>query len=52
MTAEEAKAEEEKGNHVVEIEGEKATRELLRAPRPMEIYETDAIRDTYGCKVR
>jgi len=43
MTAEEAKAEEEKGNHVVEIEG-KGFRRIIAAPRPMEIYEIDAIK--------
>ena len=43
MTAEEAKAEEEKGNHVVEIEG-KGYKRVIAAPRPMEIYETDAIK--------
>ena len=43
MTAEEAEAEEEKGNHVVEIEG-KGYKRVIAAPRPMEIYETDAIK--------
>ena len=36
-------AEEEKGNHVVEIEG-KGFRRIIAAPRPMEIYEIDAIK--------
>ena len=43
LTKEEADAEEEKGNHVVEIEG-KGFRRIIAAPRPMEIYEIDAIK--------
>ncbi len=42
MTAEEAKAEEKKGNHVIK-EGDKGFRRIIAAPRPMEIYELDAI---------
>ena len=42
MTAEEAKAEQKKGNHVVEIKGE-GFRRIIGAPKPMEIYELDAI---------
>ncbi len=43
MTEEEAKAEEKKGNHVVFEEG-RGYRRLIAAPRPMEIYELDAIK--------
>ncbi|MCD7824922.1 MAG: carbamate kinase [Clostridiaceae bacterium] len=43
MTAEEAAAEKKKGNHVIEIEG-KGFRRVISAPRPMEIYELDAIK--------
>ena len=43
MTAEEAKVEEEKGNHVVEVEG-KGYQRCIAAPRPMEIYELDSIK--------
>lgn len=43
MTEEEAKAEEKKGNHVIKTEG-KAYRRIIAAPRPMEIYELDAIK--------
>lgn len=43
MTEEEAKTEEEKGNHVVFVEG-KGYRRVIAAPRPMEIYELDAIK--------
>lgn len=42
MTAEEAKAEEDKGNHTVEIEG--GYRRIIAAPKPIEIYEIDAIK--------
>ena len=43
MTEEEAKAEEKKGNHVIKTEG-KGYRRIIAAPRPMEIYELDAIK--------
>lgn len=43
MTEEEAKAEEKKGNHVIKEEG-KGYRRIIAAPRPMEIYELDAIK--------
>ena len=43
MTEEEAKAEEKKGNHVIKAEG-KGYRRIIAAPRPMEIYELDAIK--------
>ena len=43
MTEEEAKAEEKKGNHVVK-DGDKGYRRIIAAPRPMEIYELDAIK--------
>lgn len=43
MTQEEAKAEEKKGNHVIE-DGDKGYRRIIAAPRPMEIYELDAIK--------
>ncbi|MDY3853421.1 MAG: carbamate kinase [Butyribacter sp.] len=43
MTEEEAKKEEEKGNHVIFVEG-KGYRRVIAAPRPMEIYELDAIK--------
>ena len=42
MSEEEAKAEERKGNHVVYEDG-KGYRRIIAAPRPMEIYELDAI---------
>lgn len=42
MTAEEAKEEEEKGNHTVEVEG--GYRRIIAAPKPIEIYEIDAIK--------
>lgn len=41
MTEEEAKAEEEKGNYTVEADG--GYRRIIAAPRPIEIYEIDAI---------
>lgn len=41
MNEEEAKAEEEKGNHVVSEEG--AYRRIIASPRPIDIYEIDAI---------
>lgn len=41
MTEEEAKAEEEKGNYTVEVDG--GYRRIIAAPRPIEIYEIDAI---------
>lgn len=41
MTAEEAKAEEEKGNYTVETDG--GYRRIIAAPKPIEIYEIDAI---------
>ena len=43
MTEEEAKQEEKKGNHVTFIEG-KGYQRVIAAPRPMEIYELDAIK--------
>ncbi len=43
MDADEAAIEEKKGNHVKEIPG-KGFRRVIAAPRPMEIYELDAIR--------
>ncbi len=43
MTEAEAKAEEKKGNHVVEEDG-KGYRRIIAAPRPMEIYELDAVK--------
>ena len=43
MTEEEAKIEEKKGNHVVYEDG-KGYRRIIAAPRPMEIYELDAIK--------
>lgn len=42
MTEEEAKAEEEKGNHTVEAEG--GYRRIIAAPKPIGIYEIDAIK--------
>lgn len=42
MNEEEAKAERKKGNHVVEVNG--GYRRIIAAPRPIEIYELDAIR--------
>ncbi len=41
MTKEEAQAEEEKGNFVVEEDG--AYRRIVASPAPMDIYEIDAI---------
>lgn len=43
MTEEEAKQEEKKGNHVTYVEG-KGYQRIIAAPRPIEIYELDAIR--------
>lgn len=43
MTEEEAKIEEQKGNHVVFEEG-KGYRRIIAAPKPIDIYETDAIK--------
>lgn len=43
MSEEDAKAEEKKGNYVTEVEG-KGYQRILAAPRPMEIYELDAIK--------
>lgn len=43
MTEEEAKAEEKKNNHVIK-DGDKGYRRIIGAPRPMEIYELDAIK--------
>lgn len=43
MTQEEAKAEQKKGNHVIQ-DGDKGYRRIIAAPRPMEIYELDAIK--------
>lgn len=42
MTEEEAKAEEDKGNHVTQVEG--GYRRVIAAPKPIEIYEIDAIK--------
>lgn len=42
MNAEEAKAEEAKGNHVVEADN--GFRRIIAAPKPIEIYEIDAIK--------
>ena len=42
MTEEEAKIEEKKGNHVTYVEG-KGYQRIIAAPRPIEIYEFDAI---------
>ena len=42
MSAEEAEAEEKKGNHVAEVEG--GYRRIVAAPKPMEIVEIDTIR--------
>lgn len=42
MTEDEAKAEQKKGNHVVEVSG--GYRRIIAAPRPMEIYELDAVK--------
>lgn len=42
MNEEEANAERKKGNHVVEVNG--GYRRIIAAPRPIEIYELDAIR--------
>lgn len=43
LTAEEAKAEKEKGNYVVEEPG-KGFRRIVSAPKPVDIIEIDAIR--------
>lgn len=43
MTEKEAKTERSKGNHVIEVE-DKGYQRIIAAPRPMEIYELDAIR--------
>ena len=43
MTKEEAEAEEEKGNHVVEEEPGKFRR-IIAAPLPIDIYEIDAVK--------
>lgn len=43
MTKEEADAEEEKGNHVIEEEPGKFRR-IIAAPMPIDIYEIDAVR--------
>lgn len=42
MTEEEAKAEEDKGNHTVKVDG--GYRRIIAAPKPVEIYEIDAIK--------
>lgn len=42
MTEEEAKTEEEKGNHTVKVDG--GYRRIIAAPKPIEIYEIDAIK--------
>lgn len=43
LTAEEAEAEREKGNYVIEEEG-KGFRRIVSAPKPVDIIEIDAIR--------
>lgn len=43
MTEEEAKAEEKKGNYVTYEEG-KGYRRIIASPKPMDIYELDAIK--------
>ncbi len=43
MTEEEAKNEKKKGNHVIFHEG-KGYQRIIAAPRPIEIYEMDAIK--------
>lgn len=45
LTAEEAEAEEKKGNFVTEVEG--GYRRIVAAPKPMEIVEKDAIRTLF-----
>ena len=42
MTAEEAEAEEEKGSHVIEENG--SYRRIIASPRPVDIYEIDAVK--------
>lgn len=42
MNAEEAEAEEKKGNHVVEVEG--GYRRIVAAPKPVNIVEIDAVK--------
>ena len=42
MNAEEAEAEEKKGNHVVAVEG--GYRRIVAAPKPIDIVEIDAVR--------
>lgn len=42
MTEEEAREEEKKGNHVVEVEG--GYRRIVATPKPMDIVEIDAIK--------
>ena len=42
LTEEEAEAEEEKGNHVVEQNG--SYRRIIASPRPVDIYEIDAVK--------
>ncbi len=43
MTEEESKEEEKKGNYVTYVEG-KGYQRIIAAPRPIEIYELDAIK--------
>ncbi|HEX3075888.1 MAG TPA: carbamate kinase [Lachnospiraceae bacterium] len=43
MTTEEAKEEEKKGNYVIE-DGDKGFRRIIAAPKPIDIYEIDAIK--------
>lgn len=45
LTAEEAEAEEKKGNFVTEVEG--GYRRIVAAPKPVEIVEKDAIRTLF-----
>lgn len=43
MNEADAKAEEEKGNHVTKVD-ENSFQRIIAAPRPMEIYEVDSIK--------
>lgn len=42
MSKEEAEAEEEKGNHVIEVEG--GWRRIVAAPKPVDIIEAESVR--------
>ena len=48
MSKEEAEAEEEKGNHVVAEGG--AYRRIIASPRPVDIYEIDAVTALARCR--